>query len=92
MTPKELRNKIVSKLWSYGKLPKNIQTLMTDNEVDFMLEVINTYVAEQLTIHSVSQQREILIAFYEYIEKNVVIGQNLPETDIDDFLKANNYM
>ena len=53
MKAKELRNQIVNKLWSYGKLPKNIQTLMTDNEVDFMLEIINTYVAEQLLIHSV---------------------------------------
>ena len=55
MKAKELRNQVISKLWSYGKLPKNIQTLMTDNEVEFMLEIINTYVSEQLTIHSVSK-------------------------------------
>ena len=58
MDAKELRNQIVNKLWSYNKLPKNIQTLMTDNDVDFMMEIIKTHVAEQLLIHSVVGQSE----------------------------------
>ena len=68
MEAKELRNQVVNKLWSYGKLPKNIQTLMTDNEVDFMLEVINTYVAEQLAIDGVVKRTlDRKIAAYELV-------------------------
>ena len=52
MTAKELRNEIVNKLWSYGTVPKSIQTLMTNNEVDFMMEVIKTHVQEQLQLHN----------------------------------------
>lgn len=48
MTAKELRNNVVSRLWTFKTLPDNIATLMTDNEVDFMIEVINTKVQEDL--------------------------------------------
>lgn len=58
MTAKELRNEIVNRLWSYGSLPKNIQTLMTDNEVDFVMEVIKTHVQEQLNLYNVVEQSE----------------------------------
>lgn len=52
MTAKQLRNEVVNRLWSYGNLPKNIQTFMGD-EVAFMLEVIDTKVKEQLTLTDV---------------------------------------
>jgi tRNA(Ser,Leu) C12 N-acetylase TAN1 len=83
MTAKELRNEIVNRLWSYGNLPKNIQTLMTDNEVEFVMEVIKTHVQEQLNLYNVSNS----IA-KEYAEFCVRCDRKgLPLLELDDYIK-----
>lgn len=75
MTAKELRNEIVNRLWSYGNLPKNIQTLMTDNEVDFMMEVIKTHEQEQLNLYNVSNF--VLLAKPNYKAKDGTIKRGI---------------
>lgn len=57
LTAKQLRNKVVNELWSYGNLPKNIQEFMGD-EVAFMIEIIDTKVKEQLALSRVVGQSE----------------------------------
>lgn len=60
-----------------------------DNEekaTNKIIEIFKEYHKQQLIVSDVLQQRELLNAFYDYIEKNVILGQNLPETDINDFL------
>lgn len=65
MTANELKNEIVNRLWSIGNLPKNIQTLITDNDVDFVMEVIKAHVQEQLRLHNVSGR----LPFKEELDK-----------------------
>lgn len=52
---------------------------------------INDHVTEQLNLHNVSQQRELLLAFTKYWNLNY---NSLPEginaEEVDSFIKANN--
>lgn len=75
MTAKQLRNEIVNKLWAFNNVPKNIQTLIDDNEVVFMMEIIKTYSKEQLSLFGVVRQSEQLKdstkpSFEEWLEMN----------------------
>jgi len=60
MTAKQLRNEVVNRLWSYGDLPKNIQTFIGD-EVAFMMEIIKTKTNEALASTSVVREGEQLV-------------------------------
>jgi len=85
MTAKELRNEIVNRLWSYGNLPNNIQTLMTDNEVDFVMEVIKTQVQEQLALCSVVGQSELLLSYHRFLQEYLSLDLN--EIWVKEYLK-----
>ena len=52
--------------------------------------ILNEYVKEQLALHIVSQQRELLIALIKYYEnKPLTIGLEEPELLVDKFLAIN---
>ena len=74
MTAKQLRNEVVNRLWSYGNLPKNIQTFIGD-EVAFMMEIIKTKTNEALTLTSVVGQSEQLCDHPK--SERSYIGQNM---------------
>lgn len=78
LTAKQLRNKVVNELWSYGNLPKNIQEFMGD-EVAFMIEIIDTKVKEQLALSRVVGKSEQLVCDCgnKLTDKEIYFGQCL---------------
>jgi len=54
----------------------------------FVDDLIKKDRAEQLILHGVSQQRELLKRFIDYINHLQATAEDIPYTDIEDFYKT----
>ena len=78
---------LTEKLFDLYNVSDTLILTPKDAEV-FFNEIMNP--KEQLSIHDVSQQRELLLAYNEEINQCMVDSQDiLEESDVDEFL-ANN--
>jgi len=76
----EIRNDILL-LRNLGNIPKEVEMVL--------LRKLNT-VEQQLKLYSVSQQRELLLAYHKHLDSfNDPTIYNASETMIDDYLDNN---
>ena len=55
-------------------------------ELQDIIQAMEDYSKEQLLLHNVSQQRELLIAFAKYMEEDKMYARH-DEANVDDFLE-----